>query len=266
MSRHRSPGRRRAPGSVRRLPDGFRRLSAAYAVKSVAGVAVVGGAATMLVLPVSADSDALALATPEAQAVDGRDATAALTASRSFGRGPAAAAVTAPAGAGPTAPVPVGVGGVKAVAKPKPKPKPTPKPAAPTASASSGSESSSGATTPSTSSYSGGVSSYCADIGVDQNAAILCSAIRAEFGNLTIGGYRPNAGEHSTGEAIDIMTSDRALGDAISDFVIANAGKFDVEYLIWRQRYRPIPGGWETMEDRGGATANHYDHVHVTVN
>ncbi|MGL5816492.1 MAG: hypothetical protein ACRCYR_02940 [Phycicoccus sp.] len=264
MSRHRSPGRRRAPGAVRRLPDGFRRLSAAYAVKSVAGVAVVGGAATMLVLPVSADPTSLALATPEAAAVDGRAAATALTASRSRGRDAAEAAVTAPDGAGPTAPASVGVGGVSAVAKPTPKPKPKPA-AAPTAPASSGS----GSSTPApsgTSSYSGGVSSYCADIGVDQNAAILCSAIRAEFGNLTIGGYRPNAGEHSTGEAIDIMTSDRSLGDAISDFVIANASKFDVEYLIWRQRYRPIPGSWETMEDRGGATANHYDHVHVTVN
>ncbi|MGL4178081.1 MAG: hypothetical protein ACRCSN_18640 [Dermatophilaceae bacterium] len=262
MSRHRSPGRRRAPGAVRRLPDGFRRLSAAYAVKSVAGVAVVGGAATMLVLPVNADPDSLALATPEARAVDGRDATAALTASRSRGTGPPEVAVTAPAGAGPTAPAPVGVGGVKAVAKPTPKPKPPPK----SAPASSGSSDSTTPSSGGSSSYSGGVSSYCADIGVDQNAAILCSAIRAEFGNLTVGGYRPNAGEHSTGEAIDIMTSDRALGDAISDFVIANASKFDVEYLIWRQRYRPIPGSWESMEDRGGATANHYDHVHVTVN
>jgi hypothetical protein len=24
-------------------------------------------------------------------------------------------------------------------------------------------------------------------------------------------------------------------------------------------------GAWERMEDRGGATANHYDHVHVSV-
>ncbi|MGL5865977.1 MAG: hypothetical protein ACRCYX_08910 [Dermatophilaceae bacterium] len=252
------------------MPQSFRRLRTAYAVKSVAGVAVIGGAATMLVLPVSADSASLDLAAPEAEAIDGRDAVTALTVSRSRGRDVAEAAVTAPTGAGPVAPAQVGVSGVKAVAKPKPKPKPTPKPvpkpdAAP-ASSSSGSESGSATPSSSASTYSGGVSNYCSDIGVDQNAAILCSAIRAKFGSLTVGGFRPNAGEHGTGEAIDIMTSDRSLGDAIADFVIANASKYDVEYLIWRQRYRPIPGSWEMMEDRGSTTQNHYDHVHITVN
>ena len=38
-------------------------------------------------------------------------------------------------------------------------------------------------------------------------------------------------------------------------------------YIIWQQRYYDIRtgGGWRMMSDRGGATANHYDHVHVSV-
>ena len=38
-------------------------------------------------------------------------------------------------------------------------------------------------------------------------------------------------------------------------------------YIIWRQRYYDIRtgAGWRMMADRGGVTANHYDHVHVSV-
>ncbi|MGS2804621.1 lytic transglycosylase domain-containing protein [Nocardia sp. MW-W600-9] len=34
--------------------------------------------------------------------------------------------------------------------------------------------------------------------------------------------------------------------------------------MIWRQTYRAASGESNLMEDRGGATANHMDHVHVT--
>ena len=44
-----------------------------------------------------------------------------------------------------------------------------------------------------------------------------------------------------------------------------------VYYIIWKQRfYMPqynIYGSvntWNLMPDRGGVTANHYDHVHVS--
>ena len=39
-----------------------------------------------------------------------------------------------------------------------------------------------------------------------------------------------------------------------------------MKYVIWRQRYWEPGGSWEPMEDRGSPTANHMDHVHVTVN
>ena len=66
MSRHRTPGRRRAPGAVRRLPDGFSRLGATWAAKSVAAVGVLAGAAVALALPVDASPAALTLAVPAA--------------------------------------------------------------------------------------------------------------------------------------------------------------------------------------------------------
>lgn len=260
MSRHRTPGRRRAPGAVRRLPDGFRRIGTTYAVKTVAGIAVLGGAATMLALPVGADpTSSLALASPAATSVDGRDGAAALTASRSQGREAPEPAVSAPAGAAPVAPDQVGVTGVRAVAKPTPKP--TPRASATKEGSSEESQSASSAR----STYSGGISSYCAGLGVDRNAAILCSAIRAQFDLPSIGGFRAGAGEHGTGEAMDLMVRNKDQGDALAAWIIANAGTYDVEYLIWYQRYRPIPGSWEPMEDRGSTTQNHMDHVHVTV-
>jgi hypothetical protein len=41
-----------------------------------------------------------------------------------------------------------------------------------------------------------------------------------------------------------------------------------VSEVIWSQRIWTVErssDGWRWMEDRGSDTANHYDHVHVTV-
>jgi hypothetical protein len=259
VSRDRTPGRRRAPGAVRRLPDGFPRLGAKLAAKSVAAVGVLAGAAVALALPVDASPAALTLATPAA--TSSADRTGALAASRDARRSaaPVAAlpAVSAPEEAAPFAPEQVGVAGVKAVAKPKPKPKPKP---ATTATKSGGT-----AGAPTTT-YSTSVSGRCGSIGLISDAARLCSAVDSIFHLGSIGGYRANAGEHSTGQAVDLMISSRSQGDSVAAWVQAHVGEFDVEYVIWRQRYWTPGGGWELMEDRGSPTANHMDHVHVTVN
>ncbi|MGC4989882.1 peptidoglycan DD-metalloendopeptidase family protein [Nocardia salmonicida] len=76
--------------------------------------------------------------------------------------------------------------------------------------------------------------------------------------------------DHPSGRAIDIMVPDptsgdgKALGDQIADFVLTNSTALRIDYLIWRQTYRAASGESNVMEDRGGATANHMDHVHVT--
>jgi len=258
------PGRRRAPGAVRRLPDGFSRLGATWAAKTVATVGVVGGAALAVSLPVSASPTTLAL--PAAASADAQARTASLTASRSEARAaaPAAPAVAAPVDAAPAAPETVGVAGVKAVAKPKPKPKPKPKAVAASGSGSSSSSSSSSSARKVNVS-SAGISSKCGNLGLDNDAARLCTAVQKTFGVSSIGGYRPNAGEHSTGQAIDFMVSS-SKGDAVAAFVQANVGAYDVKYIIWKQRYWAPGRSWRMMEDRGSVTANHYDHVHVTVN
>jgi LysM repeat protein len=87
-------------------------------------------------------------------------------------------------------------------------------------------------------------------------------------GSITIGGTRASATDpngHPSGLALDYMVmSDAALGDAIAEYHIAHWDELGVEYVIWQQRILTSPDGvWKAMADRGSATANHMDHVHV---
>ncbi len=77
--------------------------------------------------------------------------------------------------------------------------------------------------------------------------------------------------DHPSGRAVDIMmpngSSDVDLGNEIAAYLQDHADELNIEYLIWRQRiWINGQSGWTAMADRGGITANHYDHVHVTVN
>lgn len=77
-------------------------------------------------------------------------------------------------------------------------------------------------------------------------------------------GARSGVSEHPIGLALDFMVfTDRAKGDQIAAFVLANWKRLGVKYIIWKQRINN-GGGWEAMEDRGGVTANHFDHDHVS--
>lgn len=264
MSSLHPPGRRRAPGRVRRLPDGFSRTGASWALKSVASLGVIGGAAVALTIPVeTADAEAGTSSTVAASstAMVLAQRSVPLSASRSMSRATPAPAVAAPVGAAPQQPDAVGVGGVKAVAKPKPKPKP-----APTAASSTARTASPPAAAAATSSWSGTITGRCSNIGLIPNAQRLCSAVDVTFHPPTIGGRRASNDEHGTGQATDFMIANQAQGDAIAAWVQAHVGEFNVKYLIWRQRYWAPGEGWRAMADRGSPTANHYDHVHVTMN
>ncbi|MGY1711996.1 transglycosylase family protein [Geodermatophilus sp. SYSU D00758] len=86
---------------------------------------------------------------------------------------------------------------------------------------------------------------------------------------ITIGGTRASAADpngHPAGLALDYMVNDdAALGDAIVAYHVAHWDELGVDYLIWQQRILSSPdGAWKAMEDRGSATANHFDHVHVS--
>lgn len=87
-------------------------------------------------------------------------------------------------------------------------------------------------------------------------------------------GYDPNTSnkEHNSGRALDFMVhSDRAAGDYIADYIIANKQRLGLIHIIWRQRIYRGPystssnpkGVWQGMADRGSTTQNHMDHPHV---
>lgn len=106
--------------------------------------------------------------------------------------------------------------------------------------------------------------------GLVSNAIAVHRAVCAAFPEVTTyGGLRPgDDGEHGTGQALDIMIPDSATGDEIAEFARANAGELGVSEVIWSQQIWTVQRsseGWRWMEDMGSPTANHYDHVHVTV-
>ena len=73
---------------------------------------------------------------------------------------------------------------------------------------------------------------------------------------------RAGASDHPTGHAVDFMV-DRATGDALAACALQNQDALGITYVIWRQRIN-FGRGWRGMADRGSATANHYDHVHIS--
>ncbi|TIC84826.1 mucin-2 protein [Nocardioides sp. GY 10113] len=102
--------------------------------------------------------------------------------------------------------------------------------------------------------------------GLTSSAVAVYRAVCNAFPQITsYGGLDPH-GEHTTGRAIDVMTSDVELGTAIAEFLRAHASELNLYDIIWRQRIwtqERSGEGWRAMSDRGSATANHYDHVHV---
>jgi hypothetical protein len=106
--------------------------------------------------------------------------------------------------------------------------------------------------------------------GLTQDAIRVHRAICAKFPDITsYGGLRSgdSGSEHSTGHALDIMVSG-SEGQEVADWLHANYKKLGVSQLIWQQHIWTVQRsseGWRAMEDRGSTTANHYDHVHVTV-
>ncbi|WP_370039712.1 hypothetical protein [Nocardioides sp.] len=103
--------------------------------------------------------------------------------------------------------------------------------------------------------------------GVSPNIAAVHRAVCAQFPSITsYGTFRSGGGDHGRGLAVDIMVSGE-LGWQVAEFVRANAGQLGVSYAIYSQRIWSVERGgegWRPMSDRGSATANHYDHVHVS--
>jgi hypothetical protein len=118
---------------------------------------------------------------------------------------------------------------------------------------------------------------------IGDNITPRMSAVKDEvdrrFGPfVTIGCYRPGSdGEHPLGRACDFMLSTGGvlpaaarvqLGYQVAAWAQANASRLGIMYVIYRQRIwdiRMASSGWVPMADRGSITANHFDHVHISV-
>ena len=99
--------------------------------------------------------------------------------------------------------------------------------------------------------------------------------IATKFGITNIGGYREGDPEdHGKGLAVDVMVpTSSELGDQVAQYAIDNMDRAGISYIIWKQQfYMPVDNiygpanTWNQMPDRGGDTANHYDHVHISFN
>ncbi|WP_181783768.1 hypothetical protein [Pseudonocardia pini] len=73
---------------------------------------------------------------------------------------------------------------------------------------------------------------------------------------------RGRVSDHPTGRALDLMTRGEQ-GDRIAECALENRQALGISYVIWEQRIN-YGSGWERMENRGGETENHFDHVHIS--
>jgi uncharacterized protein YgiM (DUF1202 family) len=112
--------------------------------------------------------------------------------------------------------------------------------------------------------------------GLKPNAIKVHRAMRARFPQITIyGGVRPSViPDHEQGRALDCMipnyrsASGKALGDEAAAWAKANARSLGINYVIWNQHIWNIQRdseGWRFMADRGSDSANHKNHLHITV-
>lgn len=90
--------------------------------------------------------------------------------------------------------------------------------------------------------------------------------IQAKFPCQSVFG-NPSTGfpDHLAGLALDFMVfTDRAKGDAIAAYAIANHQRLNIGYVIWYQRiWYPSRGQWTQMPDRHSVNLNHMNHVHI---
>ena len=82
-------------------------------------------------------------------------------------------------------------------------------------------------------------------------------------------GSRGNETDHDNGRAVDFMipgyrsSAGNDLGWRVAEWATKQPG---IKYVIFDQMiYGGWTGGWRQMENRGSDTANHRDHVHVSI-
>ena len=84
-------------------------------------------------------------------------------------------------------------------------------------------------------------------------------------------------GEHPKGRACDFSAtpngfvdapatgSDKAYGDRLAGWFVANANALGVQYVIWYRRIWEPGNGWSTYNGGGSPAGDHTNHVHVSI-
>ena len=112
--------------------------------------------------------------------------------------------------------------------------------------------------------------------GLQPNAVRVHRAARSRFPSIPTyyGVRRDITPDHPAGRALDLMlpkyktTAGRRLGFSVASWARANARSLKIKYVIWDQKIWNIQRnseGWRPMASRGSDSANHKDHVHITV-
>jgi len=105
--------------------------------------------------------------------------------------------------------------------------------------------------------------------GLTPDAVLVHRTVCARFPQVTsFGGLRGGGGFHGSGQAVDCMISDAEVGQQLADWLRAHARELGVSEVIYSQHIWTVQRGsegWRSMSDRGSRTANHEDHVHVSV-
>jgi hypothetical protein len=109
------------------------------------------------------------------------------------------------------------------------------------------------------------------EAGLQVHTIWVARAISVMFPEITtIGGVRQDALKwHPNGLAIDVMIPNYnseegiELGNQIAGLALANAERWGVVHVIWRQGFYPGIGAPSWTANYGNETANHFDHVHI---
>ena len=128
---------------------------------------------------------------------------------------------------------------------------------------------------PASTDYAARAAANPANQGLQPKVAEYKEEVADKFGVTNFSLYRPGSNDdHGKGLAFDFVVNDNTeLGDQIANYATSDMESNDINYVIWKQRfyanydsYYGPANTWNLMPDRGGDTANHYDHVHVSFN
>jgi uncharacterized protein YgiM (DUF1202 family) len=122
----------------------------------------------------------------------------------------------------------------------------------------------------------GGNASPGVEKGLKPNALKVLAAVRKNWPQIrTIGGVHPDPlPDHPSGRALDLMLpgyktkAGKKLGHDMSRWLEKRHDELGINYIIYDQHIWNVQRdreGWRPMGGRGSDSANHKNHVHVTV-